>query len=115
MGLVKTARSSLKRIGTALRMKGKFETEEQVSQLDDLVSGVQKISPAVDDLISSMYPPVNKDAVKSTAAVLKTQIQALLYMVKQSQYTNEEDNSWIQFLLNAVDHNNNKLQPLLIS
>jgi hypothetical protein len=69
MGLVKTARSSLKRIGTALRMKGKFETEEQVSQLDDLVSRVQKISPAVDDLVSSLYPPMNRDAVKSTVSV----------------------------------------------
>lgn len=69
MGLVKTARSSLKRIGTALQMKGKSETEEQVSQLDDLVSGVKKISPAVDDLISSLYSPMNKDAVKSTVSV----------------------------------------------
>ncbi|PNF25962.1 hypothetical protein B7P43_G06373 [Cryptotermes secundus] len=115
IGLVKAARSSLKRTDTALRMKGKSETEQQVSQLDDLVSGVKKISPAVDDLISSLYPPMNKDAVRSTAAVLKTQIQALLHMVKQSHYTNEEDNSWIEFLLNAVDHNNNKLQPLLVS
>ncbi|PNF25961.1 hypothetical protein B7P43_G06373 [Cryptotermes secundus] len=57
------------------------------------------------------------DAVQEIeeAAVLKTQIQALLHMVKQSHYTNEEDNSWIEFLLNAVDHNNNKLQPLLVS
>jgi hypothetical protein len=69
MGLVKTARSSMKRIGTALRMKGKFETEEQISQLDDLVSRVQKISPAVDDLVSCVYPPMNKDAVRSAVSV----------------------------------------------
>jgi hypothetical protein len=69
MGLVKTARSSLKKIGVALRIKGKFETEEQMSQLDDLSSRVQKISPAVDDLVSSLYPPINKDAVKSAVSV----------------------------------------------
>jgi hypothetical protein len=69
MGLVKTALSSLKKIGMALRMKGQFETEEQVSQLDDLVSRVQKISPAVDDLVSFVYPPINKDAVRSAVSV----------------------------------------------
>jgi hypothetical protein len=47
--------------------------------------------------------------------VLKTEIQTLLHMVKQSHYINDEDNGWIEFLLNAVDHNNNKLQPLLVS
>jgi hypothetical protein len=69
MGLVKTARSSLKRIGAALKMKGKFQMEEQVSQLDDLVSKVEEISPAVDDLITCVYPPMNKDAVKSAVSV----------------------------------------------
>lgn len=48
------------------------------------------------------------------AAVLKTQVEALLHMVKRSHYVTEEDNSWIEFLLKAVAHNNNKL-PLLIS
>jgi hypothetical protein len=68
MGLVKTARSSLKRIGTALRMKGKVETEEQISQLDDLVSKIQKVSPAVDDLVCSLYPPMNRGAVKNAVS-----------------------------------------------
>jgi hypothetical protein len=47
--------------------------------------------------------------------VLKTRVETLLHMVKQSHYVTEEDASWIEFLLKAVDHNNNKLQPLLIS
>ncbi|GFG33296.1 hypothetical protein Cfor_01796 [Coptotermes formosanus] len=115
MGLVKTARSSLKRIHTTLQMNGKYETEEQVSQLDDLVCEVKEISPAVDDLVSCMYPPMNKNAVKSAVAVLKTRVEALLHMVKQSHYIAEQDTGWTEFLLKAVDHNNNKLQPLLIS
>jgi hypothetical protein len=69
MGLVKTARSSLKRIGTGLRIKGKVETEEQISQLDDMVSTIQKVSPAVDDLVSSLYPPMNRGAVKNAVSV----------------------------------------------
>ncbi|KDR10977.1 cyclin-D1-binding protein 1 homolog isoform X2 [Zootermopsis nevadensis] len=115
MGLVKTARSSFKRIGAVLQIKGKFETEEQISQLDDLVSKSVEISPAVDDMVSCMYPPMNKDAVRSAAAVLKTRVEALLHMVKQSHYATEEDIGWIEFLLKAVAHNNNKLLPLLNS
>lgn len=49
------------------------------------------------------------------AAVLKTRVEALLHMVKQSHYITEEDKDWIEFLLKAVNHNSNKLQPLLIS
>lgn len=69
IGLVKTARSSFKRIGAVLQIKGKVETEEQISQLDDLVSKSEEISPAVDDLVSCMYPPMNKDAVRSAVSV----------------------------------------------
>lgn len=69
VGLVKTARLSLKRIQATLQMKGKFETEEQVSQLDDLVCEVKTISPAVDDLVLCMYPPMSKNAVKDAVSI----------------------------------------------
>lgn len=69
MGLVKTARLSLKRIQATLQMKGKYETEEQVSQLDDLVCEVKAISPAVDDLVLCMYPPMSKNAVKDAVSI----------------------------------------------
>lgn len=69
MALVKTARLSLKRIQATLQINGKYETEEQVSQLDDLVCEVNAISPAVDDLVLCMYPPMNKNAVKDAVSI----------------------------------------------
>jgi len=69
MGLVKTARLSLKRIQATLQKKGKYETEEQVSQLDALVCEVKAISPAVDDLVLCMYPPMNKTAVRDAVSI----------------------------------------------
>jgi len=69
VGLVKTARLSLKRIQATLQMNGKYETEEEVSQLDDLVCEVKAISPAVDDLVSCMYPPMSKNAVKDAVSI----------------------------------------------
>ena len=69
MGLVKTARLSLKRIQATLQKKGKYETEEQVSQLDALVCEVKAISPAVDDLVLCMYPPMSKTAVRDAVSI----------------------------------------------
>ncbi|PSN33914.1 Cyclin-D1-binding protein 1 [Blattella germanica] len=99
LGLVKTARSCLKRIGMVLRSNGKCETEDQISQLDDVIAKVEETSPAVDEL----------------ATALKTQIEALLHMVKQSHYVMQDDYDWVDFLLKAADHNNNKLQALVES
>lgn len=39
-------------------------------------------------------------------------IQNLLNQCKCSHFITEEDRKWLNFLLKAVDHNNNKLQPL---
>ena len=47
------------------------------------------------------------------AMALKSHIEGLLQLVKQSHYITADDQSWVDFLLKAVDHNNNKLQPLL--
>ena len=68
MGLVKTARSCLKRVLMVLRQKAKCETEDQISQLDDVIAKTEEISPAVDELVSSMYPPMNKQAVKTAVS-----------------------------------------------
>ena len=84
LGLVKTARLSLKRIQATLQMKGKYETEEQVSQLDDLVCEVKAISPAVDDLVLCMYPPMSKNAVKDAVSIHFTNGHLSVFICKQA-------------------------------
>lgn len=58
-GLVKTARSLLKKTQEATRLHGNCAEERNIAQLDDLVSLVDKLSPSVDNLISSLYPPLD--------------------------------------------------------
>jgi len=65
-------------------MKGKYETEEQVSQLDDLVCEVKAISPAVDDLVLCMYPPMSKNAVKDAVSIHFTNGHLSVFICKQA-------------------------------
>lgn len=64
IGLAKVAKSCFKKVNVALKTNGNCNTEENVSQLDELVLSMKGLSPAVDDLISSLYPPVDKSVVK---------------------------------------------------
>ncbi|GLH15548.1 Cyclin-D1-binding protein 1-like protein [Gryllus bimaculatus] len=113
VALVKTARACMRRIKRAVNAQGRCSTEHEIAQLDDLISSVSRLSPSVDDFVSSAYPPMNRDAVKKTAMEVVNSVQAILLVVKQAHYVQDEDQSWVDFLLKAVDHNNNKLQPLL--
>ena len=63
-GLVKTAVKLLKKAKEASKAKAKCDSEEHIAQLDDLSDCAQQLSPAVDDLIISLYAPVDRAAVK---------------------------------------------------
>ncbi|XP_067007955.2 cyclin-D1-binding protein 1 homolog isoform X2 [Anabrus simplex] len=115
IGLVKTARSCLKRINRTVQSQGKCDSEEKITELDNLVMAVERLSPAVDEFVSSVYPPMDRTAVRSGALSVVSEIRAILQLARQSHYILKEDHAWVEFLLKAVDHNNNKLQPLLAS
>ncbi|XP_049774524.1 cyclin-D1-binding protein 1 homolog [Schistocerca cancellata] len=113
VGLVKTAQKCVKRIGSAARSNSNCETDQNIAQLDDLATLVQGLSPIVDDFVSSVYPPMNRNAVKTEALKVAKHLQLLLQLAKNSHYVSVEDHTWLNFLLKAVDYNNNKLQPIL--
>uniref|UniRef100_A0A8D0HDC9 Cyclin D1 binding protein 1 n=1 Tax=Sphenodon punctatus TaxID=8508 RepID=A0A8D0HDC9_SPHPU len=64
MGLVKASKASLKKVLGAVKAHGKAVTAEQVAQLDDIADSANEISPSVDDLALSMYPPMNQLTVR---------------------------------------------------
>ncbi|XP_063221973.1 cyclin-D1-binding protein 1 homolog isoform X2 [Bacillus rossius redtenbacheri] len=108
-GLVKTARACVRRAGRAVRHNA---APAHVAQLDCLAAAVQLLSPAVDDLVCSVYPPVSQELVKAAAASVVDKVQAVLHTARDGHY-GTDDQEWVCFLLKAVDHNNNRLQPLL--
>ena len=63
-GLLKASKACLKRVTTAVKTKGKSECGESVAQLDDIGAKATSISPLVDEVVTSLYPPVTQCAVR---------------------------------------------------
>lgn len=63
VGLIKAANACLKRVLGAVKKHGKCDCAKDASQLDNLVERLYEVSPAVDEVVLSVYPPVNKEVV----------------------------------------------------
>ena len=70
VGLVKAAKACLKRVSGAVKTNGKCDCGETVSQLDDVGERSRAVSPAVDDTVAALYPPVSHAAVRQNVSVL---------------------------------------------
>ena len=70
VGIVKTADASLKKLSKSISTSGKSDDVERTKEMDSLVELIEVISPAVDDLVSSLYPPVSLPAVRSQVLLL---------------------------------------------
>jgi hypothetical protein len=68
-GLLKAAKACMKRVTTAVKTKGKCECGETVAQLDDLGERAKGISPLVDELVVSLYPPITPSAVRQNVSI----------------------------------------------
>ena len=78
------------------------------TKLDPLVGVVSKVSTEVDDLICSLYPPVNIIQAVAHGNELFSKINQLLKIIHG--IANEDDKSWIDLLSKAVQHNFQNLQ-----
>lgn len=112
LGLMKASKACLKKVLGALKAHGKVETADQVAQLDDLADITQEVSPSVDELALSMYPPMNQAAVRLNAAKLSSVLKKVLEITRSSHVCPDSETSWVQFLNNAIDHNMNKVKNL---
>ncbi|CAN8191082.1 unnamed protein product [Coccothraustes coccothraustes] len=110
MGLMKASKACLKKVLAAVKANGKADSPEHIAQLDDLADIAKEISPSVDELALSMYPPVNPLAVRLNAAKLASVLMKVLEIAKTSHVCPPSEEGWVQFLTGAVDHNMNKVK-----
>ncbi|NXQ75210.1 CCDB1 protein, partial [Quiscalus mexicanus] len=110
MGLMKASKACLKKVLAAVKAHGKADSPEHIAQLDDLADIANEISPSVDELALSMYPPVNPLAVRLNAAKLASVLTKVLEIAKTSHVCPPSEEGWVQFLAGAVDHNMNKVK-----
>ncbi|XP_043839819.1 cyclin-D1-binding protein 1 isoform X2 [Dromiciops gliroides] len=112
MGLMKASKACLKKVRSSVETHGKTVVADQVAQLDDIVDISNEISPSVDELALSMYPPLNRMAVRLNAAKLASVLKKVLEITKASHVCPHEEENWVQFLSSAIDHNMNKIKNL---
>ncbi|XP_051752917.1 LOW QUALITY PROTEIN: cyclin-D1-binding protein 1 homolog [Ctenopharyngodon idella] len=112
-GLMKASGASLRKLSSAVRNNGDTDTEENIAQLDDLADAAKDVSPSVDDLALSLYPPVDRAAVNSNVCKLASVLKKVLEITRSSHVCMEADVSWVEFLNGAVEHNLEKVKSLL--
>ncbi|XP_054836160.1 cyclin-D1-binding protein 1 [Eublepharis macularius] len=110
MGLVKAAKACLKKLLGAVKAQGRVDTAEQVAQLDDLAEAAGDVSPSVDELVLSTYPPVNQLTLRLNAGKLASVLKKVLEIVRASHVCVPSEESWVQFLAGAIDHNMDKIK-----
>ncbi|KAK2520805.1 hypothetical protein Q9233_011441 [Columba guinea] len=110
MGLMKASKACLKKVLGVVKAHGKADSPDQIAQLDDIADIANEISPSVDELALSMYPPVNELAVRLNAAKLASVLKKVLEITKTSHVCPPSEEGWVQFLTGAVDHNMNKIK-----
>ncbi|XP_006831950.1 PREDICTED: cyclin-D1-binding protein 1 [Chrysochloris asiatica] len=109
LALVKASKASLKKIRILVAENGK---KDQVAQLDDIVAISDEISPSVDDLALSTYPPMCRLTVRINSAKLVSVVKKALEITKASHVTAQPEDSWIPLLIAAIDHCMNRIKEL---
>ncbi|XP_004421534.1 PREDICTED: cyclin-D1-binding protein 1 [Ceratotherium simum simum] len=109
LALVRASKAGLKKIRISVAENGK---KDQVAQLDDIVDISDEISPSVDDLALSIYPPMCHLTVRINSAKLVSVLKKALEITKASHVTPKPEDSWIPLLINAVDHCMNRIKEL---
>ena len=72
VGLIKTTKSLLKKTTECVQTNGQTKLPTEVQELDRLAELTERLSPAVDDLIMDLYPPVDKRKVQDKVWVCCT-------------------------------------------
>ncbi|NWR79203.1 CCDB1 protein, partial [Centropus unirufus] len=112
MGLMKASKACLKKVLCVVKAYGKADSPEQISQLDDLADVANEISPSVDELALSMYPPMNQLGVRLHVSTKEAFLMNFLHFCRTSHVCPPSEEGWVQFLTGAVDHNMNKIKNL---
>ncbi|KAL6455898.1 hypothetical protein MHYP_G00357490 [Metynnis hypsauchen] len=112
LGLIKASGACVRKLSIAVQKNGKVDTAENITQLDDLADAAREISPSVDDLVLSLYPPVNCTVVDQNSSKLAAILMKTLQIIRSCHVCLEGDLSWVQFLEGAVDHNLQEVKSL---
>lgn len=70
LGLLKASKSLIKKTKDTVKKNACCNSEQTVTQLDDLADLVDRLSPAVDELASSLYPPLHYQTLNENVSTI---------------------------------------------
>ena len=79
--------------------------------MDEILEISMKVSPAVDDLSLTLYPPLSASDIETNSQSLINLCRKMLDSLKNVHFVESSDlEQWGQFLTKALDHNQSKLE-----
>jgi len=116
LGLIKSSAAFVKKTMDTIKKNGLDESSVNLIEYDKALQVYTKLSPAVDDLALSLYPPLNWNECKDCNEVLKVRIEECISCVETLHFMkNEEAMKWKDFVGKAVTHNFSEIQRVFIA
>jgi len=111
LGMIKTAGALTKKTMDSIKKDSTCVQDSSV--YDTIVQQFSRVSPQVDDLALSLYPPLHWEEAKEQAWQLKNILEEILTQLEEV-LTAEENHQWIDFINKAVAHNAAEIQRIFI-
>jgi len=103
--LVKAAKATLSKSRSSIT-QSQTDFKSTLDADDQLTSSINRISPSVDNVVSSFYEsPLNFETLDNEVSKLHENIQEILTTFEKTPYYQETDKKWIEILFTAVQHN----------
>jgi len=109
LGLLKASKGTIKKISTAIKANGSCTCAAEIQDLDELMTKISTISPAVDDLACSLYPPMAYGVIRQNSEGVAEVLKNVVSQLSLTHVKKESDDTWIEFLNKAIDHNLQKI------
>lgn len=114
-GLIRALKACIKKSMHAISERGDGSNEACINELDTIAEIVKYSSSVADDFVLSLYPPMNHSAVREQATLVKNKSKELLTSMKNSHICITADETWIEFLEKAVDHNWVRIHDMVLA
>lgn len=105
VNLIKAAKILYKRMMAAVEKNGSCSSIAMVKELDQLYEECATASSQVDVLVQDLYPPLSVSTMEEQSHELANRLHTILKTCVQTHVIGEAEQSHIEFIQKAIDHN----------
>ena len=115
IGLLKTTCVMSRKLCQAIKSKGNCDTEQAIKEIDELCLKCSKLSPIVDELVMTLYPPIQDlEETGTFTQVLSSTNEDIIKHVEDKHYMTPDQQTWLDTVKNALQHNTSNLRMMLM-